>query len=168
MLCQSKTGVWLVGWDGYDSWSSHRSMDIHTRLVSLLYAACLIGSTPAALADSVPGPNPRATYAPIAVIQATPGLHLTLSGGMLGIGVTGTVGWRAGGGALAATLFGGFMPFGMLTYDQGLSFGALTGTRRGIHARSIYGGIGANLMEEGRTVFTLGAELPLLPVPAVE
>ena len=116
--------------------SSPKSIDMRKRLVLLLYAACLIGSTPpAAFADSVPGPNPRATYAPIAVIQATPGLHLTLSGGLLGIGanidvltgvvlngnrcfcvtpgivgggfaeihavwrqgVTGTVGWRAGG-----------------------------------------------------------------------
>jgi hypothetical protein len=167
----------------------------------------LIGIAPGvARAKSVPGDDARSDYAPIAVIQATPGLHLSLSGGKLGVsasldvlggvvlngkrcfcitpgvvgggfaevqavwnqGVTRTVGWRAGGGALGPTLGGGYIPFGMVTYDQGRSVGALSGRRTGVHARSLVGGASVNRMEDQTTLFTLGFELPLLPVMAVE
>jgi len=169
--------------------------------------ALLIGiASGVARADSVPGDYARPDYAPIAVIQATPGLHLGLSGGKLGVGasidvlggvvlngnrcfcitpgvvgggfaeiqavwkqgVTRTVGWRAGGGALGPTLGGGYIPFGMVTYDQGRSAGALVGRRTGVHARSLYFGGGVNRMEDQTLLFTLGLEVPVLPVPAVE
>jgi len=147
-------------------------------------------------------PPPRLTP----VIQASPGVHLTISGGKIGAGasldilggliwnagrdfsispgivagpfaeinvvlhqgVTRTVGVRAGTGGLAPTLWGGFMPFGMATFDYGKSFGASTGKRTGVHIRSIIGGAGISRLEDELSVFTLGLELPILPTPAVE
>ena len=159
----------------------------------------------------------------VSLIQASPGVHLTLSGGKLGVGanldvlagtvwgsrdlfaigpgivagpfaevnavwkegVSYTVGWRAGAGALAPTLFGGFMTFGMVAVDQGRTRGAVEGERIGLHVRSVLGGVGVNLVEaplraanignyddappQGQSfVFTGGLELPMLPLPAVE
>ena len=161
-----------------------------------------------AFADSMvePGGERAPTYAPIGVIQMTPGLHLSLSGGhfgggasldllggvvlngnrefaiapglvvgpfaevnaAFGQGVTTTIGGRGGLGGLAPTLGGGFMPWGMLTYDQGRTAGAQTGTRRGVHARVIYGDLGVSRVADEAWVVALGPALPLLPIPAVE
>ena len=161
-----------------------------------------------ALADSImePGEKRAPTYAPIGVIQMTPGLHLSFSGGhfgggasldvlggvvlngnrefaispglvvgpfaevnaAFGRGVTTTLGGRGGVGGLAPTLGGGFIPWGMLTYDQGRTAGAQTGTRRGVHARVIYGDLGISHVADDAWVVALGPAQPLLPVPWVE
>lgn len=186
-----------------------REFVLRTGVVVLRTLICygLVALVPAsARADSVRGASPHAVYSPISVIQGTPGLHLTLSDGKVGVGlnldilagvvlnssrcfcpspgvvsgafaevhavlgqgVTATVGWRAGAGVLAPTLGGGFIPFGQLTYDRGRSYGALAGSRWGLHARALVGGAGVSLMEAGGVVITLGPEIPLVPVPAVE
>ena len=49
----------------------------------------LLSLTPGvAHADRETGLDTRSTWAPIAVIQSTPGVHITLSGGKLGIGAS--------------------------------------------------------------------------------
>jgi hypothetical protein len=176
-------------------------------LTSLLLCSIGVLSFSPRLALAHTGGNHlRADYAPIGVIQATPGVHLTLSGGKIGIGasvdllggvvlngnrifsvtpgvvvgpfaevnavlnqgVSYAYGARVGAGALAPTLFGGYLPFGMLTYDIGESRGAVTGKRRGLHARALFFGAAASQVGGEDWVVTGGVELPLLPAPAVE
>ncbi len=141
---------------------------------------------------------------PVGVLQATPGVHISLVDGHLGVGasvdllagivfgerafnlapgvvagpfaelnavlkqgVTLTGGARGGVGALAPTARLGFIPYGLVAVDHGRCLGATQGVRWGMHARVLYGGVGGHRYADGTHGFSLGAELPLLPVPVV-
>lgn len=169
-------------------------------------ALCLwsLGSRPA-FADGSSQQDSPASWAPIGVIQSTPGVHITLSGGQLGIGasvdllggvvfngnrefsprpgvvsggfaevnavlkegVTTTLGWRSGGGALAPTMGGGYIPYGMATYDMGKSFGAVSGRFFGFGARALYFGAAFRRTAGEHSTLRGGLAVPLLPIPSV-
>jgi hypothetical protein len=140
----------------------------------------------------------------VGLAQCTPGVHLSVSGGkpgiglsldiqagavwgvrdynvepglvagpfgevnaVLGQGISATAGARVSAGGFAPTAFLGFVPYGSLSVDYARSWGAVTGTRKGVHVRSLYFGLG---YWRGQEVsgFTAGLEVPLLPPPVIQ
>ena len=175
--------------------------------------AIFVGLSVAVDTHAFPREQTRSDYAPIAVIQTTPGLQVSLSGGKLGVGVaidvmagvvlngercfcitpgvvgggfaelqavwgqgiSYTTGWRAGGGAVAPTLSGGFMSVGLVAFERGRAWGAVNTVaqahrqRHGVLVRSVFGSVtldGLKADQPGR--LKLAVEYPVLPMPWVE
>ena len=172
--------------------------------VAILLLTCSIPTQ--ASTEIAPGYNGNEAHrSPIAVIQLTPGLHLGVSGGKFGMGLSvdalggivfgprynalsaavvagpfveynliikqgGTFTWggRGGAGAVTPTLTGGFIPWGLATFDIGQSSGAHTGRRTGGHLRGLFGGAGVSKHANGDFTTTVGLELPMLPIPWID
>ena len=56
--------------------------------ILMIYAVIYFYGTRPAHADSMPDHNMRSIYAPIGVVQVTPGIHVAISGGKFGVGAS--------------------------------------------------------------------------------